>query len=111
VDGEIGPLTIAAAAKADPASLVGKICDQRLAFLKGLGTWRTFGNGWTRRVEGVRKPPVAAVASDQIEYRKSVVVADDGFGVDHEGEASRRVAVRLGRDRRILRAANYEGFR
>src|SRR4029077_18095667 len=25
----------------------------------------------------------SAVASDQIEYRKSVVVADDGFGVDH----------------------------
>ena len=48
VDGEIGPLTIAAAAKADPASLVGKICDQRLAFLKGLGQ-RFRGSNHIRR--------------------------------------------------------------
>jgi lysozyme family protein len=54
-DGEIGPLTIAAAAKADAASLVNKICDQRLAFLRGLSTWSVFGRGWTNRVEGVRR--------------------------------------------------------
>ena len=55
VDGEIGPLTVAAVAGADAASLVEKICDQRLAFLKGIRTWPIFGNGWARRVEGVRK--------------------------------------------------------
>jgi lysozyme family protein/uncharacterized Tic20 family protein len=63
VDGEIGPLTIAAAAKVDPASLVGKICDQRLAFLQGLGTWPTFRGGWTRRVQGVRKQATAMVGA------------------------------------------------
>jgi lysozyme family protein len=64
VDGEIGPLTIdaaAKAAKADAASLVNKICDQRLAFLKGLKTWGFFGKGWTKRVEGVRKQATAMV--------------------------------------------------
>jgi lysozyme family protein len=58
-DGELGPVTLAAVAKADAATLINKICDQRLAFLKGLGTWSHFGNGWTTRVEGVRKQGLA----------------------------------------------------
>jgi lysozyme family protein len=61
VDGEIGPLTIAAAAKADPASLVAKICDQRLAFLQGLGTWPTFRGGWTS--QGMRKQVTAMIGA------------------------------------------------
>jgi lysozyme family protein len=63
VDGEIGPLTIAAAAKADAATLVSKICDQRLAFLKSIGSWVHFGKGWTNRVEGVRKQATAMVGA------------------------------------------------
>ena len=84
VDGEIGPLTIAAAAKADPASLVGKICDQRLAFLKGLGTWRTFGNGWTRRVEGVRRQATAMIGAPTApaETLPSTPVADPPWLVE-----------------------------
>jgi lysozyme family protein len=84
VDGEIGPLTIAAAAKADPASLVGKICDQRLAFLKGLGTWRTFGNAWTRRVEGVRRQATAMIGAPTApaETLPSTPVADPPWLVE-----------------------------
>lgn len=53
-DGKIGPVTIAAA-KAYPAlALVDRICDMRLAFLKKLRTYRTFGKGWSRRVADVR---------------------------------------------------------
>ena len=66
VDGEIGPLTIAAAAQADAALLVNKICDQRLAFLKGVGSWATFGVGWTRRVEGVRKQAAAMIGKPAV---------------------------------------------
>ena len=62
-DGEIGPLTIAATAQADAATLVNKICDQRLAFLKSLGGWVYFHNGWTNRVEGVRKQATAMVGA------------------------------------------------
>jgi lysozyme family protein len=61
VDGEIGPLTLEATAGVDAGSLVEKICDQRLAFLKALRTWPVFGNGWGRRVEGVRKQAHAMV--------------------------------------------------
>ena len=53
-DGKIGPATIAAARAADPAAAVNRACDARMAFLRGLSTWGTFGKGWTRRVDSVR---------------------------------------------------------
>ena len=54
VDGEIGPETIGATLRVDPKTLVGQICDERMAFLQGLSTFPTFGRGWTRRVSEVR---------------------------------------------------------
>ena len=53
-DGGIGPKTLAKVGGFDPAQLVDQMCDCRLGFLRGLGTWSTFGKGWERRVEGVR---------------------------------------------------------
>lgn len=53
-DGVVGPGTIEAARKADAATVINRICDDRMTFLKGLGTWGTFGKGWTSRVAGVR---------------------------------------------------------
>lgn len=38
----------------DPVKLINIICDERMAFLRRLGTFPVFGNGWTRRVTGVR---------------------------------------------------------
>jgi lysozyme family protein len=35
--------------------MIGQICDLRLAFLRSLPTWPTFGKGWWARVENVRK--------------------------------------------------------
>jgi lysozyme family protein len=35
-------------------ALVNSICDQRLAFDKGLRIWRVFGRGWSRRIAEVR---------------------------------------------------------
>lgn len=52
-DGAIGPRTIEAAAKADPAHVVETCCAARLAFLQSLKTWPTFGRGWERRVHEV----------------------------------------------------------
>ena len=54
-DGKIGPKTIAAAEAADAATAINLALDVRLSFLKGLRTWPTFGKGWGRRVDGVRK--------------------------------------------------------
>ena len=53
-DGVIGPKTIAAANAAHKDAVIDRACDLRLGFLRQLGTWKTFGKGWTRRVEGVR---------------------------------------------------------
>lgn len=55
VDGALGVHTLDAAGKADPASLVRLLCAERLAFLKRLNTWGTFGKGWQRRVDGVQR--------------------------------------------------------
>jgi lysozyme family protein len=55
VDGVIGRETIAAVLRADRAATIDALCDQRLAWLRTLDTWETFGRGWTRRVEAVRE--------------------------------------------------------
>lgn len=55
VDGIIGDETISktcAAAAADEEALIVEYCNRRLAFMKSLRTWSTFGKGWSRRVMG-----------------------------------------------------------
>jgi lysozyme family protein len=52
-DGKIGPLTLAAVDKWDAVKLIEKLCANRMAFLKRLSTWATFGKGWSRRVTEV----------------------------------------------------------
>lgn len=53
-DGIIGENTLAAVRSMDPAHVVNGLCDRRLAFLRRLKTWPTFGRGWSRRVEAIR---------------------------------------------------------
>lgn len=52
-DGVIGPRSVEAIKKCDAESAVEAICTMRLDFLKGLGTFETFGKGWTIRVNDV----------------------------------------------------------
>lgn len=54
-DGIIGPKTLAAVNTMPVSQLINRYADTRLAFLKSLKTFPTFGKGWTRRVEDVRK--------------------------------------------------------
>lgn len=54
-DGHIGPKTLAAVALRDPADLIEALHQSRLRFLRGLKTWATFGKGWQRRVDDVRR--------------------------------------------------------
>lgn len=58
-DGSIGQRTIDATYGSSAQLIVGELCDRRLAFLRRLKTFGTFGRGWTRRVEGVRKAATA----------------------------------------------------
>lgn len=48
-DGIIGPVTISAAQRAGPGAIDRAIA-ARMAFLRRLKTWGTFGKGWTRRL-------------------------------------------------------------
>lgn len=57
-DGKVGPKTIAAAEAMEAADIINRLCDRRVAFLKGLkkgAMWKTFGKGWSRRVADVRE--------------------------------------------------------
>lgn len=49
VDGAIGPMTLGAATKADPAKTVQDIHDIRQAYYESRSHWDKFGKGWTRR--------------------------------------------------------------
>lgn len=61
-DGQIGPATIAAISAKPAGVVIDTLCDNRLAFLKRLPTWGTFGKGWSSRVESVRKAAIAMTA-------------------------------------------------
>jgi len=54
-DGKLGPVTTAAAKKADPKPTINAICDERMEFLKRLKVFKAFGKGLTSRVDKCRK--------------------------------------------------------
>jgi lysozyme family protein len=53
-DGVIGPRSMEAIKKCDAEDVVDEICNMRMDFLKNLGTFDTFGKGWTIRVNDVK---------------------------------------------------------
>ena len=54
-NGTVNKATLAAASKADAGELAACLLDKRMAFLRQLRTWPTFGKGWTKRIERVRR--------------------------------------------------------
>ena len=58
-DGKIGPATLRAANAFRASQIIEELCGDRLAFLKRLGTWKTFGRGWSTRVAGVHSEALA----------------------------------------------------
>jgi lysozyme family protein len=65
---------IAAAGARDPKILIDAICDERLAFLRGLRTWDVFGNGWGRRVREVRAAALAMAQRAMAQQANNVPV-------------------------------------
>lgn len=64
-DGRIGPSTIAATKALPGEKVIIALCDKRMAFLRGLKTWPTFGKGWASRVSSVRAASILmAVSAD-----------------------------------------------
>ena len=66
-DGQIGEATLAALKGRTVTEIIEATCDRRLAMLRGLHTWKTFGAGWSRRVAEVRSGArrIALVPSDR----------------------------------------------
>lgn len=62
-DGIVGPVTLAAARKADPAETVRRLTQARLAFLTRLPTWPVFGRGWRRRVLSIEREALRLASS------------------------------------------------
>jgi lysozyme family protein len=55
-DGAIGNATMAALDETeDHDALITDICARRIAFMRRLSTWSTFGKGWSRRVANVQE--------------------------------------------------------
>lgn len=74
-DGVIGAKTLQAIA-GYRGDLATDLCDRRLGFLQSLGTWPTFGKGWARRVESIKRvagemraSPIAAIVVDEFEEK------------------------------------------
>ncbi len=49
-DGLIGPATLSALARGDPAAVQARFNGVRLQMMTDLATWPTFGKGWARRI-------------------------------------------------------------
>ena len=54
-DGVVGPETIGKALEADDHVTIDRMCDARLSYLKGLSSWKHYGNGWSNRIAKVRE--------------------------------------------------------
>ena len=59
------PDALSAVRRRDAKALVSAIQDERLAFLRSLKTWDTFGPGWERRVREVRALALAMAGEPQ----------------------------------------------
>jgi lysozyme family protein len=83
---------IAAAKRRNAAVVIDAICDERLAFLQGLRTWSTFGNGWGRRVREVRAAalamsagkPAGATADKDLAGKIVAAMRAKGYRVDSD---------------------------
>jgi lysozyme family protein len=77
-DGDMGPVTLDAAVKADTAKVIKAINASRLRFMRALPIWSTFGNGWSRRVADVQEKAIA-MASKPVDDSPAPQTGGKGF--------------------------------
>lgn len=63
-DGVIGQMTLAAVQGVSARQIVSELCNARLAWLKRLPHWPTFGRGWERRVQEVKAKGLRLATAD-----------------------------------------------
>jgi transposase len=67
---------------AGSAEIVNKVCDKRLAFLRGLNTWQYFGSGWSKRVSATA---LAMAAGEAPQTAPSTAAATVGTALSGAG--------------------------
>jgi lysozyme family protein len=65
VDGDIGPKTLAAAARWEARALVAELAERQAEFYRGLTEFPVFGQGWLRRVRARQRAAVALLREPQ----------------------------------------------
>ena len=78
----IDDYVVSLAGTANTRTLIAEMCAERLRFLQSLRTWRTFGNGWVRRVADVQATALSLAghgavsnephASDKIRFQQPI---------------------------------------
>ena len=71
-DGKVGPATVMAAQSAYAPAAIERAIGFRLAFMRSLKTWPTFGKGWSRRLDGVKAKALAMAVSHAPPVRPDV---------------------------------------
>lgn len=81
VDGIIGQVTLAGIAREDVYGLIERLCARRMRFLRGLKHWKTFGNGWTRRVNDVQEAALKMATEPEstadLKFMQAPAMAED----------------------------------
>jgi lysozyme family protein len=95
-DGRIGEALFGAVCKADARDLIARLCDERLAFLKGLKTWPVFGVGWGRRVAEVRSAALAMAAPPPAMQPNAAIRGATAGGIATAGAAAAQQAHHAG---------------
>lgn len=90
-DGGIGPNTLSRVFIHEAKAIINDMLDHRLAFLRSLRTFATFGRGWTRRVAGVRAAALD-MASDDLADEPAVALPNLAFDVVRRGSTGEWVS-------------------
>lgn len=63
VDGCIGPATLQAATKADPAQVIAGLAERQAAYYRGLAEFDRYGRGWLDRTERRKQAALAMLGN------------------------------------------------
>lgn len=101
-DGVFGPKTLEAVRASDPTYVVNALCIRRLQWLQTLGTFATFGRGWTARVNSVQSKALDMVGRPRMTTAEAVTT-DTGKGAITTAAIS-AVAVAVGQAKPAIEA-------
>ncbi len=86
VDRVMGEVTLSTAASADATKLIDDYCHERLRFLRTTYGWKTYGNGWTNRVNHAHGVALAMthMSGDRVAEAAPPLEPMGGTQADHD---------------------------